>query len=742
MEGISRFVVKKRKMIVMLTLLLTVIFTVCFFNVKINYNMTAYLPEHANSTVALDLMDAEFGEAVPNCNVMMQDVSILKALEIKEELESVEGISHVSWLDDAVDLKVPLEMQDQDIVDDYYADGNALFSVTIDDGQERAVTDRIKELWGEDAKLSGSAVEQADSQRLAVSQTLSAIVVLGPLIILVLLLATTSWVEPFIYLTAIGAAVLINLGSEIFRGEISYVTLAVAPILQMAVSLDYAVFLSSAYEKHRKKAPNDAIAMLWAMKESFKSILSSALTTIFGFFALTMMEFKIGPDMGISLVKGVVLSLVSCMTFLPAAILLLNKVIDKTRHRKFMPGFKGAGKVAVRLRIPTFILVLLVSGICYIGQANNRFTYGSGDAAGNTDEAVAIKECFGQSNVMVVLVPNTDRTKEKLLSKQIEEMDHVTSVISYATQVGAEIPPEYLSEEIRENFYGENYARIIIYSDLPDEGKESFALVENVRNIAAEYYGNDVYSCGQSANLYDMKNTVEKDNKVVNIVTVVAIYLILLFTMKSWLLPILLILVIKCAIWVNMSIPFFTDNSLIYLGYLVVSTVQMGATIDYAILLTDHYMINRKKMSQKPAMEKTMGEVISSVLVSSSILAIAGFALAIVTSNEMVEALGILIGRGALIPLVLVNLCLPALLFFVDKLLPVTTYRADFYDEPTVSKRVLDEFDLDMYYDGKTKSDVKIQEEAENTDLEQERGSLLGITGTGDYSDKDDFDRI
>lgn len=159
MEGISRFVVKKRKMIVILTLLLTVIFTVCFFNVRINYNMTAYLPEHANSTVALDLMDEEFGEAVPNCNVMMQDVSILKALEIKEELENVERVSHVSWLDDAVDLKVPLEMQDQDIVDDYYVDGNALFSVTIADGQERAATDRIKELWGEGVKLSGSAVD-------------------------------------------------------------------------------------------------------------------------------------------------------------------------------------------------------------------------------------------------------------------------------------------------------------------------------------------------------------------------------------------------------------------------------------------------------------------------------------------------------------------------------------------------------------------------------------------------------
>lgn len=739
MEGISRFVVKRRKMVVMLTLLLTVVFTVCFFNVKINYNMTDYLPENANSTKALDLMDEEFGEAVPNCNVMAENVSIVKALEIKAQLEDMEGISHVSWLDDAVDLKQPLEVQDQDMVDDYYVDGNALFSVTIEDGQERAVTDLIKEKLGKGMKLSGSAVEQADSQRLAAAETMRAIMVIAPLIILILMISTTSWLEPFIYLTTIGAAALINLGSEIFRGEISYVTLAVAPLLQLAVSLDYAVFLSSAYEKHKRKAPNNAIAMVWAVKESFKSILASALTTIVSFLALTAMEFKIGPDMGISLVKGVVLSFIACMTFLPAAILLLNDLIEKTRHRKFMPSFKGAGKIAVKIRIPAFIIVLLVSGVCYIGQANNTFTYGSGDAAGSTEDAAAIKEQFGESNVMVLLVPNTSRTKEMLLSSRIEEMDHVTNVISYSTQVGVAIPPEYLSEEIRENFYGRHYARIIIYSDLPDEGKESFALVKNVRKQAAEYYGDDVFSCGQSANLYDMKNTVEGDNRVVNILTMVAIYLVLLFTMKSWLIPILLMLVIKCAIWVNMSIPFFTDSSLIYLGYLVVSTVQMGATIDYAILLTDKYILNRQRMGQKPAMEKTLGEVIPTILVSSSVLAIAGFALAFASSNAMVADLGVLIGRGALIPLVLVNLCLPAMLFFADKLLPLTIYRADFYEEPVASQRLLDEFDLDIYYDGKTKTKKQNENDVKEVSEEvQVKNSLLGTVETESYSDTDD----
>ncbi len=695
MEGISRVVVKRRKLIVLLTMLLTIVATICFFNVKINYNMTDYLPESANSTVALDIMEDEFGEAVPNCNVMVDDVSIIQAVDIKATLEPIEGISNVTWLDDVVDIKQPLEVLDADTVDDYYVDGSALFSVTIEDGQEQAVTDAIKETLGEEVKLSGSAVEQADSQRLASSQTISAILVLGPLIILILILATTSWIEPFIYLTAIGAAVMVNLGTELFRGEISYVTLAVAPILQMAVSLDYAVFLSSAFEKNKKKAPNNGVAMVWAMQEASKAILASALTTIFGFFALTLMDFRIGPDMGISLVKGVVLSLIACLTFLPAAILLLNRFIEKTRHKKFIPEFKRTSKLAVKIRVPVFIMVLAISGFCYIAQSHNTFTYGSGDAAGNTEEAVAIKEKFGENNVMVLLVPNDDITKEMLLTEEIEDLPGVTSVMSYANQVGAQIPAQYLSNEIRSNFYGENYARIIIYTDLPSEGKDSFALVENVRNLATGYYGDNVYSCGQSANLYDMKNTVEADNQLVSIVTLIAIYIILAITLKSWFLPLLLILTIKASIWVNMSIPFFAGSSLIYLGYLVVSTVQMGATIDYAILLTDHYMVNRKKRAQKEAMEKTMMEVIPSVLVSAAILAIAGFALAFVSSNEMVQALGILIGRGALIPLVLVNLCLPAMLFFVDKFLPLTVYKADFFREPVLYQDLEDEFDLD-----------------------------------------------
>lgn len=677
MKTIRNLVIKRRGIVVAVSLLLTLIFGIAFFQVDINYNMTDYLPEDANSTIALQMMEKEFGEAVPNCSVLVEDVSIQEALQIKEELGQLEGIEQVTWLDDAVDLKIPLEVQDEELVNDYYKNRDALFSITVTSGQERAALDRVRSLLGEEVKLSGNAADQAEAQRLAVSETLRAICILAPLIILILIIATTSWVEPLIYLTAIGASVFVNLGSEIFRGEISYVTLAVGPMLQMAVSIDYAVFLSGSFKKFRREGFSKERAMGFALKDSSKSIAASALTTIFGFLALTLMKFRIGPDMGICLVKGVVLSFIFCMTFLPALILFLDPLIEKTKHKNLMPDFTGAGRVVTKIAVPALILVFAMTILCYPAQKNNDFIYGTGDT--KTADAVYIDDRFETKNTMVVLVPKGDRGAETMLSKEIEDMPHVTSVMSYATQVGAPIPPEYLGSDIADNFYGEHYTRIIIYSDLDDECEEAFTLVEDVRNAASNYYGNDVYSCGQSANLYDMKHTINVDNNVVNIVTVLAIYLVLLFMTRSWFLPIPLILAIKIAIWVNMSIPFFTGTALSYLGYLVVGTVQMGATIDYAILLSNNYLECRKRLDKKKAMAESMAETIPSVLVSASILAIAGFALASVSSNGIVIALGVLLGRGALLPLLLVNLFLPALLMILDKFISITIIHSGFY---------------------------------------------------------------
>ena len=358
MKFFSDKVVKYQKAIIAIFLILTIAMTICVTKVKINYNMQDYLPEDANSTQAITVMLENFNDSIANSSVLITDVTIEEALEYKEKIAAVDGVDYVSWLDSASDLDALYQMLDEDgsldlsYLDDttrttlegYYKDNNALFQVTIASGEEQDAVNAIYDIIGEDNAIIGSAVDQANSQNIALTQSMKAIMLIGPLIILILILATTSWIEPFIYLTTIGIAVVINLGLNIFRGSISYVTLAVAPLLQLAVSLDYAVFLSNSFDKYRKQKLDVKDAMKLAMKDSLKAISASALTTLFGFIALMFMDFKIGPDMGFSLVLGVLLSFIAVLTLLPALILCTYKLNDKCKHRAFLPSFKKLSK--------------------------------------------------------------------------------------------------------------------------------------------------------------------------------------------------------------------------------------------------------------------------------------------------------------------------------------------------------------------------------------------------------------
>lgn len=273
-----------------------------------------------------------------------------------------------------------------------------------------------------------------------------------------------------------------------------------------------------------------------------------------------------------------------------------------------------------------------------------------------------------------------DSTSETLLCDELEKMKHVKSIISYAKMVGNKIPSGYLAESITKQFYSDQYARIVVYTDTEAEGEVAFQTVKEIKDTAGKYY-DEVYMCGQSANMYDMKECVEADNKRVDMITVIAIFLVLLIEFKSLILPVLLIVVIKTAVFINMSIPYFMGGDMCYIGYLVVGTVMMGATIDYAILLTEHYMLYRKEMPKKKAMKKTLGSVVKSALVSAMILAVAGFALGATSSEEIVRVLGMLLGRGAIIAFVLSITLLPAILLLTDRLIPIFTRKADFYKE-------------------------------------------------------------
>lgn len=674
MNWLSERIDRHRVGIILGFVAVSLVGVVLFLLTPVNYNMMDYLPEAANSTKALALMQQEFDQPLPNLNVMVENVSLMQAVDIKQQIAGADCVKEVLWLDDTLNLRTPLEMQDADAVETYYKDGSALYMVSVEDGQERAAIASIRSRIGP-CKVSGSAAEQATSQNMAVTEAMKAIVLIIPVTILILILVTESWIEPLFYLLNIGTPVLINLGANIFMGEISFVTLAAAPVLQIAVSLDYAIFLSHSFDAFKKEGLPPGKAMGRALEASLSSIGASMLTTLFGFVALLFMNFRIGADMGISLVKGVLISFACVMVFFPALLLCGNNLIEKTKHRRLTPTFQSIGKGISKIRIPVFCLILLLMLPAFLGQKHNRYFYGSSEKTIEGSEAWDIEQAFGVTNSAVLLVPRGDSARETQLCDALGDLAHITSVTSYATMVSNKIPTVYLDGSIVDQFYSADYARIILSSDCAYEGDEAFSMVESVRQTAEAFYPGGWYLCGQSANMYDIKTCVEQDNKTVTQITVISIYLILLLMTRNWLMPVFLILAIECSIWLNMCVPYFTGSSLSYLGYLIISTVQMGATIDYAILLTNTYLSNRKQLAKGEAMVKTLGDVFGSILISAATLSLSGFCLNWSSSNEVVKVLGGLICRGAILAILMVVLLLPTFLLMIDPLIPATTFR-------------------------------------------------------------------
>jgi len=679
--SLSRSIIRHRRLVITIFIAAALICAILQSGVSVNHNVVDYLPEDAESTLALGVMEEEFDTAVPNARVLIPAVSITEALDYKRALSEIDGVSDLMWLDDIIDIREPLEMQDKSLVGEYYKDGSALISLAVNAEDDVRIINDIRALIGEDGAISGNAVVSATSKEMSSGETARAMLFLVPLIILILIITTTSWVEPLLFMAAIGVSIIINMGTNLFLGEVSFITYSVSPILQMAVSLDYAIFLLRSFEKYRNVTDDVEEAMSLAMKRSLPAVMASALTTLFGFLALVFMRFEIGSDLGINLAKGIVFSLISVMVFLPALTVCCFKFIDRTKHKRFIPTFKGSGKVITKVRIPALILVLLLVVPSYMAQSRTSFIYGIGDLEASSragqDEA-RINDIFGQSVPTVLLVPRGDIAKESKLATELSEIADVSSVVSYASSVGTEIPPEYLNESIVSQFYSENYSRIVVYGDTNQEGDAAFALVKAVRDTAQRYYGSDALSFGASANLYDVKDVVTSDSLLVNLLAILAIGLVLLFTFKSLSLPLILLITIESSIWINLSIPYFAGSVLCYIGYLVISTVQLGATVDYAILFTDHYLINRKELPPKAAVIRTAGETMASILTSALILSMAGFILSFISSNEIVSQMGNLLGRGAILSTVMVLFFLPAATTLLDGFVRRTTLRADF----------------------------------------------------------------
>ena len=665
-----------------------ILFAVCLLArnfISVNYDMNDYLPEKSLSTVALDVLEAEYEGGIPNARVMVRDVSIPEALKYKEKLEAVDGVTDVTWLDDSEDISIPQEFMDQDSLETYYKDGAALFSVTIDEDKRIEACSGIRAIIGEDSSMSGSAVSTA----VATTSTVTEIPIIAAFGVaftfLVLMLTTTSWAEPVIVLMGLGIAVVINAGSNLIFGEISFVTNAAGNILQLAVSLDYSVFLLHRFAECRKNQPVAEMAMVDALCGSTTSILSSGLTTVIGFFALCMMRFRIGPDLGLALAKGIAISLVTVFVFMPDFILLTYKFVEKTQHRSFLPPFRKFGKFVCKVMIPCTVIFGILAVPSYLASNQNDFYYGASHIFGQEtqqgSDVAKIEEVFGKSDTYVLMLPKGDRPRERELSDELQELSQVKSILSYVDTVGSTIPTAYLDSDTLAKLETDDYTRMIISVRADFEGDDTFALVERIRETAEKYYPGRWYLAGEGVSTLDLRDTVTSDMQKVNLLAIGAVFVVLLAAMKSISIPIILVLGIETAIWINLAIPYFTGSPLFYIAYLIISSIQLGATVDYAILFTDRYKEFRETMSRKEAIIKVFESCTVSVLTSGSVLSVVGFLLGSVSSHGLLAQLGTLLGKGTLCSLAIVMFVLPGLLYLFDGLIQKTTKGIKFMGE-------------------------------------------------------------
>jgi hypothetical protein len=650
--------------------------------VKINYDMSSYLPKDSVTKQTLKLMKDEFG-VTSNMEIMIEEDNLFQGEELQEELSNVKNVKGVTWLGSVVDITQPIESYPREMVEAFYKDGKLLYMVEFLEDEyssktDQAINDIKVVLNNYDAKYRGEPIVAKGNRDLVFKEGVMIMSVVVPIAIIILFIFSTSWIEPVVILINLIVAIVINLGTNCLMPSVSFLTMAIASALQLAMSLDYSLFFIHRYMEKREEGMDVMSAVSDAMKGAMGSVTASALTTIFGFLALLTMRYTLGTDIGISLSKAVFISFLTAIFLMPLLLVTFDKLLFKTKHRKLVPEFKKVGKGIQKVRWGIVAVLLIIAGTAFYFQGKTKFFYG---AAGlpdpnkiETRHDNAIGEVFGFNQPVVVLYKNEQKTEAINFAEKMLTHERVRSIQSLVTTIDPEMPIEIVPEEYLVQFMGENYSRMIININLRAESEEMYEvsdfIIEN-----AEYYFGEAKALGVVTSLTEIKEVSIKDGVIVAIVSVLAIMLVIAIVFKSALIPVVLVLLIQTAIWVNIAVPYFQDKTLSYIGYLVVSSLQLGATIDYAVLLTSRYQEFRVDMKPKEASIMALTKSSHSIIVSSLVLAVAGFSEALLSRVEAVSEMGELIGFGALYSGIFVLFALPALLSVLDKPIQLLTYR-------------------------------------------------------------------
>ena len=680
----SKAVVKHRILILIVVLVLMIPSVLGMAGTRINYDMLDYLPEDMETVIGQNELLEDFGKGAFSF-IIVEDMPAKDVAALKEKIEQVDHVETVLWYDSIADLSIPMELLPDKIYNEFNTENATMMAVFFDTSTSSDITmdaiREIRQIAGKQCFVSGMSALVTDLKDLCEKEEPIYVGIAVLLACVAMLVFLDSWLVPFVFLASIGMMILLNLGTNYFMGEISYITKALSAVLQLAVTMDYSIFLWHSYNEQRTRCDDNKAAMAVAIKETLASVVGSSITTVAGFIALCFMSFTMGRDLGIVMAKGVLLGVLGCVTVLPALILVFDKPLQKTKHKSLIPNMGGFAKGVVRI-FPVFIVIfaLLIPPAYYgYSKTNDEVYYDMGQCLPEDMEYVIanskLSEDFDIASTHMLLVDaNLPAKSVRSMMKEMEQVDGVKYVLGLESVIGSRIPEEILPESITSILKNDKWELLLINSEYKVASDAVNDQISDLNTILKKYDESGML-IGEAPCMKDMIETTSHDFQVVNAISILAIFIIIALVEKSLSLPFILISVIEVAIFINLGLPHYLGQSLPFIAPICISTIQLGATVDYAILTTTRYKAERiRGNGKKDAVWTALSTSIPSIIVSGMGLFAATFGVAIYSDIDIIGSMCMLMARGAIVSMLAVIFILPALLLLCDKIICATTW--------------------------------------------------------------------
>ena len=698
MEKLGRGIVKLKVLILLLGILLLIPSALGYLKTRVNYDILSYLPKDIETMKGQDILVDQFGTGAFSM-VVLEGMEFKDVSRLKAEMEQVDHVKNIIWYDTFADISIPVELL-PDKVKDAFINGDCtlmavIFDTTMSADETMDAIEELRALAGKQCFISGMSAVVTDTKNLSNKETPIYVCIAVLLSSLVLGLTMDSYLIPLMFLLSIGMAIIYNLGSNVFLGEISYITKALSAVLQLGVTMDYSIFLWHSYQEclgkriHEEKESGNKealitdkktrdAAMAEAIAATITSVVGSSVTTVAGFIALCFMSFTLGMDLGVVMAKGVVFGVIACVTILPAMILIFHKGIQKTRHRPLLPKFTKLPEFVSKYYGIILILFVIIWVPAVYGNQNAGVYYNLDETLPKDLDSIManqkLNDTFEMNSTHMLLIDSQMETKKiSAMTEEIEELDGVKSVIGLDAMLGGEIPRDFLPSEVTEMLVNENYELMLVSSEYKVASDEVNAQCEALNDIIKKYDPSAML-VGEAPCTKDLIEITDQDFKTVNFVSIGVILLIILVVFRSVSLPVILVLVIEFAIYINMGIPYYTGTEIPFIASIVIGTIQLGSTVDYAILMTTRYKLERHNgADKKEAVRIAHSTSIQSIVVSALSFFAATFGVGVYSDIDMISSLCTLMARGALISMVVVLLVLPAMYLLLDKVICTTS---------------------------------------------------------------------